>query len=134
MSENGTDKKLTYKQQRAIEALFTSATVTEAADQAGVAERTLYRWLKQPHFQAALDGEIENSNAETLRLLIAGRPRALHVLYNLMQSARGEQTRRGCAKDWLELGMQYYSNEIMRKEIAEIAQELQEIKELLNVR
>ena len=45
---------VTPKQQKAIEALVLSGSVTEAAKAGGVNRKTLYVWLKQPAFKLAL--------------------------------------------------------------------------------
>ena len=49
----GHGEKLTRKQEQAIAALLSEATVGTAAEKAGVGEVTLYRWLKLPDFLAA---------------------------------------------------------------------------------
>jgi hypothetical protein len=49
----GSDEKLSRKQEQAIAALLSEATVAAAADKAGVNEVTIYRWLKLPDFLAA---------------------------------------------------------------------------------
>jgi len=49
----GHGEKLTRKQEAAIAALLTAPTVTEAAGQAGIGERTLRRWLRSPEFSNA---------------------------------------------------------------------------------
>jgi transposase-like protein len=49
----GHGEKLIRKQEQAIAALLSEATVGAAAEKAGVAEVTLYRWLKLPDFVAA---------------------------------------------------------------------------------
>jgi hypothetical protein len=51
MAKGGT--RLTAKQQKAIAALLDTPTLTAAAAQAGVDERTLRRWLALPAFLAA---------------------------------------------------------------------------------
>lgn len=62
--------KLTPKQERAIRALLTSKNVGEAAAAIGVSERTLYRWLTDPAFRAALSvAEGDLLDAATRRLL-----------------------------------------------------------------
>ena len=48
----GHGEKLTRKQEQAIAALLSEATVGAAAEKADVAEATLYRWLKLPDFRA----------------------------------------------------------------------------------
>jgi hypothetical protein len=45
--------ELTRKQERGIAALLTAGTPTRAAAEAGVNERTLRRWLKEPAFAQA---------------------------------------------------------------------------------
>ena len=48
-------RDLTPQQYRAIQALLTCRTQADAAEQAGVAQRTLQRWLDDVGFRAALD-------------------------------------------------------------------------------
>ena len=48
----GHGEKLTRKQDQAIAALLTCPSILDAAHQSGVAEVTLYRWLKLEAFQA----------------------------------------------------------------------------------
>jgi Helix-turn-helix domain of transposase family ISL3 len=49
----GHGEKLTRKQDQAIGALLTEQTIASAAEQVGVSEPTLRRWLKLPEFLAA---------------------------------------------------------------------------------
>jgi hypothetical protein len=49
----GSDGKVTRKQEQAIAALLSEATVTAAAEKVGVSEVTLWRWQKEPGFVAA---------------------------------------------------------------------------------
>ena len=64
MTENAT---LTPRQLRAVNALLTHPTVTAAAVVLGVAPSTLYRWLSEPLFRAAL------AQAEGEAVAAAGR-------------------------------------------------------------
>ena len=48
----GHGEKLTRKQEQAIGALLSEQTLGGAAEQAGIGEATLRRWLKQPDFLA----------------------------------------------------------------------------------
>lgn len=66
MTENGTQsEELSTAQHRLIAALLVSRGVRAACDVAKVPERTAYRWLHEPRFQAALSsaegGQIENA-------------------------------------------------------------------------
>lgn len=64
MSEKVT---LTPRQTLAIASLLASGKVSDAAAAADVAPKTVYTWLKQPEFQAALSA----ATADTLRRLAA---------------------------------------------------------------
>lgn len=58
MAENSA---LSPRQQRAISALLSAKTVSGAAKAAGVGERTVFTWLRDPGFRAALsvaEGEL----------------------------------------------------------------------------
>jgi hypothetical protein len=48
------EERLTINQRRAIVALTSAASLEEAAGNAGVNRRTLFRWLRLPHFRKAL--------------------------------------------------------------------------------
>src|SRR5262245_13125075 len=50
---SGHGEKLSHKQERAIATLLVAPSVTAAAQQIGVNENTLLRWLKDGDFQAA---------------------------------------------------------------------------------
>lgn len=49
----GHGEKLSRKQELAISALLTCDKVAGAAEQAGVSEKTLYRWMHEPEFKTA---------------------------------------------------------------------------------
>jgi len=50
---SGSRKQLGAKREAAIVALLTSRSIEEAARSVGIAPRTLFRWLKEPDFDAA---------------------------------------------------------------------------------
>jgi hypothetical protein len=47
------DEKLSRKQQKAIVALLANRTVDDAARACNIPVRTMFRWLKEPNFDAA---------------------------------------------------------------------------------
>lgn len=49
------EKPLTGPQTKAIAALMTATTIVAAAKTAGCSERSIRRWLKEPHFAEALN-------------------------------------------------------------------------------
>lgn len=67
--------------ERAIAALLTCRTIAEAAEQAGVCERTLLRWKKEPEFQAAFaaaKGELLEIAVNKLRIAAPDAGDRLH--------------------------------------------------------
>ena len=62
---------LSPAQVRAVAAIMTTRTVTAAAAQAKVTTRTIYRWLADPAFQAALTEAEANVLAVTTRAVMA---------------------------------------------------------------
>jgi phage terminase small subunit len=71
MATSGRENELTDKQRRAVAALLTARNVAQAAEKAGVGERTLARWLAEdPVFRAALlEAEGNAIDAATRRLI-----------------------------------------------------------------
>lgn len=95
MSKNGTQKKFSPAQFEAISALLERASVKEAAEQAGVAKSTVYRWLKDPDFLEALqahEGVILDKVARNLILLAEQAVEALaDVLADPTQDGAGQR-------------------------------------------
>lgn len=111
---------LTPRQRRGVAALLTAKTVTAAADQAGVSERTINRWIKQPGFirelrqaQAAIIDQLAGR-------LVAGTGQALDTLADLMQSAESESVRRQAAGQWLELCLTIREQTDLERRITEL--------------
>jgi len=98
------NKELTPKKHKAIVALMEERTIAEAAEKAGVGERTLYRWLKEPDFKTALI-EAETQHAETAsRRLAYGTRYALDTLLRIMAGKySSDSTRLGAARAWLDI-------------------------------
>lgn len=63
MGENVTENSLRPRQTAAIAALLASGKVTDAAAAGGVTTKTVYAWLRQPDFSAAL----RTAESEALR-------------------------------------------------------------------
>ena len=86
MAPSGTsDRELSLLQQKAIAALLETKTVPLAAKRAGVALRTLYRWLAEDElFKATLrhyEGDILNA---TVRALMRLNKRAVAVMEDIL--------------------------------------------------
>lgn len=81
MSSNNS---LTPKQRRAVSALIASTTQKQAAASAGISEKTLYRWLAAPVFQAALaEAEAETINQAIRHLVRMQAPAAAVIAMTL---------------------------------------------------
>lgn len=79
------DDVLTAQQRKAIAALLTAPTIAAAAKAAGVAERTLHRWLSDnEHFRAALDAAEGQVIGGVTRRLIGYADHALTVMVQIM--------------------------------------------------
>jgi hypothetical protein len=77
---------VTPRQQTAIELLVAGATDMHAAEVAGVDRTTIWRWKKDPHFQAAFDLARELAFGETVDRLRALAPHAVESLEQHVRS------------------------------------------------
>lgn len=88
------DKELRTNQRRAVWALLTTATIKDAAEEVGVGESTLRRWLKEDDaFAEAVEDAtarvVEHSEARAK----AAASEAVDTLIRLMQEAHSEHVR-----------------------------------------
>jgi len=119
----------TRKQERAIAALLTTDSVTQAASVAGVGERTLYRWLQDPAFleqyrkarKAALDQAIstlqERSNKAARALIDIVEDREMPPSTRVMAAREILQTSiKGVERDDFESRLEELEKMIMKGE------------------
>ena len=71
---------LSPAQVRAVAAIMTTRTVTAAAAEAKVTTRTIYRWLTDPDFKAALAAAEADLLASTTRMLLTASGQAVDTL------------------------------------------------------
>ncbi|GIV77436.1 MAG: hypothetical protein KatS3mg050_1830 [Litorilinea sp.] len=84
--------KVTPRQRKAIEALLTTGSITEASQAAGVARKTIYAWLKRDEFRAELhEAEAQALQSLSLSLVRLGE-KAARTLGEAMDGER-ESTR-----------------------------------------
>ena len=99
-----TENVLTTKQQRAIAALISEPSNRKAAKVAGVAEKTIQRYLEDENFKDAL-AQAESALIDgASRQLLSGQTQALMVLSDIMQNSN-DTNRRLAAVAWLELSI-----------------------------
>ncbi len=90
---------LTPRQQRALQALLSASSLGEAARLAGVHRRTLWRWLRQERFRAAL-AEAEKEALESLeRTLVRLGEKAAATLAAAMDNPKASDAARVRAAD-----------------------------------
>jgi len=93
---------LTRKQKLAVDALATTPTITEAAEKAGCARRSIHGWLKETEFRNALlerERELRNDAARTAAIYAN---EALELLHDIFTNERNDvSVRRLAAKDLL---------------------------------
>lgn len=86
----GDPKRATYldglsaKQEQAIYALLVEPTLAKAAEKVGVNERTLYRWLDDPKFNAAFRAARRDAFAHAIALTHRYAPMAVQALAKIM--------------------------------------------------
>jgi hypothetical protein len=104
-------------------ALAVGKPVRTAAQEAGVGERTLYSWLRQPVFKGRVSELRERLISEAVGRLSRAMAAAVQVLVRLLKS-EDEVTRLRAARAILELGVQV-------REHGELGPRLQAIEDRL---
>lgn len=106
--------KLTAKQHRALEALLSEPKIVDAADKAGVGERTLRRWLQAPFFsQAYRQARRDAVSVATGRLqqVAADAVSTLHAV--MKEETAPHSARVTAAKTALDLAVRAIENDDM---------------------
>jgi len=85
MSENVTE--LTPKQTQAIRSLLAKPSINEAATDAGVGVRTIYRWLGEPAFRQALTQAEDQAIAAAARGLVGLTEKAIATVESVLDDA-----------------------------------------------
>lgn len=75
---------MTPTQHRAALALIQQPTVRQAADTAGISERTLYRWLEREDFKALIRQYQDAAIADAIRRMSGGAALAVDTLLALI--------------------------------------------------
>src|SRR3712207_516344 len=83
---------LNHKQQQAIAALLGSRNVEAAAKAAGIGERTLWRWMAEPEFAAALSAAEGAAIDAATRRLVHMQDGAIDTLQSVLDDPRATAT------------------------------------------
>jgi thiamine phosphate synthase YjbQ (UPF0047 family) len=125
MNENG--RKITPKQVQAIQALLTTPTITAAVEKAGIAERTIYRWLADADFQAALTEAESALLRDIQRELLSKSTAAVEEMERVMHNAEADGTRLRAAQLILEYAAKLRSQAITEERLADIESRLEKL-------
>jgi hypothetical protein len=111
----------------AILALACGETASDAARKADVAERTIYRWLKEEGFRQEVTGARADMFNRALGRLAEGAVASVLMLRQLCLKAKSETVRLAAARTLLEQGTRL-------RESVEFENRLQALEQNLNVR
>lgn len=90
MAENGSLTDLSPKQLRAVQAVLGSRTIEEAANTAGVAARTLYRWKSERPFMEELQRQEGELISTAVRRLLAIADKAITAIEDVIDHPEQE--------------------------------------------
>jgi hypothetical protein len=90
-----------------VTALAKGATVAQAARQAGLSERTVYRRRLQPEFQARITAVQTETLERVVSILTTAAEQAIHSMVSLQSSSTPAHVRRAAARDILANGVRY---------------------------
>jgi lambda repressor-like predicted transcriptional regulator len=120
--------KFDRKHEAAIAALLHTTTVRAAAQQAGVSERTLSRWLERADFQAAYRRAKRELIAGAVHILLHATSSATQVLVSIMNDATQPATARvSAARTVLTMVLHALHDEDLDGRFAEIEAQLAEV-------
>ena len=106
----------TTKKSKAIVALLSGKTNSQAAQSAGVTERTIYRWLSDPSFRSELSEAERQMIESATRQMSSLQEKAINVLDQLLESQDvSPQIRLSTAKSILRLSLGYRDRNIERR-------------------
>ncbi len=122
MTESDMSSRVTAKQQKLIEGLLTGLTIATAAKQAGINERTAYRFLKLPYFQSAYREAQAQLWDESIGQLRLGVKVALAVMrkHATAEVEPTAATQMRAAQVWLEQAVTLYKMSELEAKVADL--------------
>jgi transposase-like protein len=118
---------LSGKQLQAIPALLATASVAAAAEQVDVDPSTLYRWMQDPAFAAALTRARRDTLAQATARLSALAVAAVEVLAAVMLNPKiGAQTRVTAAGKLLDLAYRAAEQDLVLDRIEALERQYEE--------
>ena len=109
--------------ERAVIALLSSRTIALAAKEAGVGERTLRTWMRDPQFQADLAAARRATFEAGMSRVQALAARAVGTLEDLLDCHEQPSARLGAARTLIELGVNRHDADTLLQRIADLEQQ-----------
>lgn len=126
--DSGGEGGLSAKQERALQAVISHATLKGAAEAAGVSETTLWRYMKCPAFERRLRQTQGRALAHAAVRVQHAAGEAVSVLYEIMTGADAPPVARLSAARFV------FENSFRLGEIDELKKQLEELHELIRAR
>lgn len=95
--------KLTATHHKAIQALLTTRTNEDAAQEANISRSTLQRFLRDPLFKAELERQKADSTAQTNARMTEAAAVAVQTLHEIMTNGRNEIARVQASREVLAI-------------------------------
>jgi len=105
MADSTQQDILTARQYNAIAALLSEASVRKACEQAGIPERTMYKWLKDRVFVEEYRAARREATSQAIARLQQFSAALATELLRLATSARSEAVRLAAASKGLDLAI-----------------------------
>jgi hypothetical protein len=105
MADSDPTDNLSPAQHNAVAALLAEPTIRKAAEAAGVKERTLYHWLKQPDFAAAYRAARREATSQAIARVQQFSSHAATTLLQLLAPPNPAAVRLAAASKVLELAI-----------------------------
>lgn len=127
MAQNGSFTDLSERQVRAIAAIMAGETIARAAKKASAGKRTIYTWMKDPAFAAALREARSKAMTEAISALAGLAGAAVSVLREALKAKDTEADLRvRTAKIALDSLMRAHSTIDVEERLAAIEAQLKE--------
>ena len=125
----GSGSKIGKKQDEAIAALLSQRNMEEAARVAKIGVRTMYRWMKEPAFDAAYRKARRASFGQTIARLQQGSPNAASLLLKIVLDGHAPpSTRVRAAEIVLDKAAKAIELEDIEARLAELERAQEEMK------
>lgn len=125
MSDSVTRDLLNHAQQRAVDALLAGGDVAAAAAAAGVTDRTIQRWRKEPAFLAALQMAQDAALDRTAGALVAASGAAVALLRRVVEDDAAQMSHRlRAAGTLLDATLRWHELRSISQRLAQLEQQV----------